>query len=147
MKAVTPIIASVFLIVLVITLSGIVTTWLTTVVKGTQESVGERSGEAIDCSNADITIDQVFIGGGSARAILRNSGFVDDLTLTTAQIINSDGRSFVASNVPMHDFNKGDMETLLFTDASINCALFSKLIVTTSCGTISAEFSGQPECV
>ncbi len=147
MKAVTPLIASVFLIVLVVTIASLVTTWLTTVVKETQETVGERSGESIECSNADVTIDEVFLGDGTGRAIIRNSGFVDNLSIETAQIINTDGRSFVATNVPLADFNKGEIETLTFTDESINCALFSKLIVTTNCPTIYAEFTGAPDCI
>ena len=146
-KGITPLIASVFLIVLVITLAGIIMTWLTTVVKDTQATVGERSGESIECSNADITIDQVFVTDGSARAIVRNSGFVDNLSLPTAQLINYDGSTFVAENVPVENFYKGDIVTLEFHGAGINCALFSKIMVTTSCAAVSAQFTGAPECV
>lgn len=146
-KGVTPLIASVFLIVLVVTLASLVTTWITTVVKETQNTVGERAENSIDCSNAEVTIDNVFVSIGSGRAIIRNSGFVDDLTIETAQIFNSDGRSSTADNVPMNDFNKGSVQTLLFNDENINCALFYKLVVTTNCGTVYAEFTGQPDCV
>src|SRR3989344_7354935 len=147
MKAVSSLIASVFLIVLVVTLAGIITAWLTTVVRETQTTVGERSGEGLNCANAAITIDNVFLSGGTGRAIERNLGYAVNLTLTTAVLINIDGRSVVASNAPLSNFNKGDIETLTFSDSLINCALFSKLVVTTDCSTITAEFSGPAECV
>ncbi|MFC2143642.1 hypothetical protein ACFLQN_04560 [Candidatus Aenigmatarchaeota archaeon] len=145
-KGISPLIASVFLIVLVVAVASIITTWLTTLVKTTEEDVSDRTGESIECSNADITIDELFISSGSGNAIIINSGFVDNLSLLSSQIINLGGLNFSATNTPVHDFNKGDVVNLYFSDPGINCGTFSKLIITTSCASLTKEYTGNPTC-
>lgn len=147
MKGISPLIASVLLIVLVVSIASLVTTWLNTLVKSTQDTVGERTLEGVQCSNADITIDEVYLSEGSASVVVKNSGFVDDLALTSAQTFDTGGNNVSAVNMPLTAFNKGDLKTLVFNDPSLNCATFSQVIVTTNCAGVAETFSGTPQCV
>ncbi len=150
MKGISPLIASVFLIVIVVSLASIITTWMTTFVKSTQETVGERASETLDCSNAEITIDNVFLSPSekTARIIVRNSGFVDGLVIQSAQIIDISGNSYSATNLPIENFNKGDIVSIEFAYHNIEtCSDFLKAIVSTNCGGVSDTFESTPICL
>jgi len=148
MKGVSPLVASVLLIVLVVSAASLVTTWMSTLVKSTQETVGVRTMEGVECTNADITIDEVYVSNtGAASVVVKNSGFVNDMSLVSALTFDKSGNSASAENVPLTSINKGDLKILIFNDPSINCASFSQVIVTTNCAGVSETFSGTPQCV
>jgi flagellin-like protein len=149
MKGVSPLIASVFLIVMVISLASLITTWMITLVKETQSSVGERTAKTIDCSNAAITIDNVFLNPSerTARIIVRNSGFVDGLEITSSELLDITGNTFSASGLPLI-INKGDVATILFEDHNINmCSNFMQALVSTTCGGVHDIFTSTPVCL
>lgn len=146
-KGVSPLIASVFLIVLVVSIASLVTTWMTQLVKDTEEEIGQRATASIECSNAAITVENVFVGEGSANIIARNSGLTDDLSIISAQIFDLFGNNFSAVNLPIADFDRGDIENILFTDPQILCTTFSQATINTDCGSVSESFTGTPECI
>lgn len=149
-KGVSPLIAATLLIVMVVAIGTIVMGWLYTFTRSSQEIVENRTDEAIHCSGGSIAIQDVYITpgtAGTARAVVKNTGFVDDLTLVSAQIYNRTGHNFTASGMPAENFNKGKIRTISFYNISIpNCGNFSKVIVTTNCGDISDTFRSVPKC-
>ncbi|MFH0949175.1 MAG: hypothetical protein V1802_01680 [Candidatus Aenigmatarchaeota archaeon] len=145
-KGISPLIASVMLIVIVITLSTLVSNWLTALVRSTQEDVGNKTSETVSCTNAGISINDAFvnINEGKTRVIVRNTGFMD-ITLTSAQIYSQLGNNYIPSELP--ELKRGDIKTLVFSTPFESCNNFSYVIVTTSCGTVSGTFKEAPTCV
>jgi flagellin-like protein len=151
MKGLSELISSVLLLVLTITIAVIIFTFYQSNVTTTTEKVGNKSGEAIDCTSGNINIEDVFITNGttgSVRVIVRNAGFTT-LDINSAQVYNRTGSNFSSSMIPLTNFEKGSIATLVFENVSIEaCPLqFSKAIVTTSCGGVSDTFDGTPNCV
>jgi flagellin-like protein len=150
MKGVSPLIATTLLIVMVVAIATIVIGWLYTFTRGAQETVSNRTEEAISCSGASIEIQDVYlINGtttGTARAIVKNTGYVDDMIITSAQIYNNTGHNFTASDIPISDFDKGEIVTILFANISIpTCTNFSQVVVGTNCGGITDTFTRTPK--
>jgi hypothetical protein len=151
MKGLSELVSSVLLLVLTIAIAVIIFSFYQTNVSTTTEKVGNKSTEAIDCTSANINIEDVFITNGtagSARVIVRNAGFTN-LEIVSAQLYNKTGSNFTADGVPVSGFNRGSVATLVFGNVSMEeCPLgFSKVIITTSCGGVSDSFDGTPNCV
>jgi len=148
-KGVSPLIAAVLLIVISVTISGLVFSWLNTFTVDAQRKVDNRTGEAVNCAGASIHIKEVYLqnssGTSTIRTIVENTGYVNNLTISGAQVFNTTGNNFTANNTPLA-FNRGDIATLLFTGVSISqCANFSKVFVSTTCGGINDMFDGSPK--
>ncbi|MDI6721712.1 MAG: hypothetical protein QMD85_04940, partial [Candidatus Aenigmarchaeota archaeon] len=149
-KGISPLVASVLLLAIVVSLSVIIGSWMNALSKDTTATVGNKTAESISCSSADITVESVYITAGtsgSSRVQIRNRGF-QGLTLTSAQLINKTGHNFSASGT-LPTLARGEIAQLSFSSTSVpTCPTdFSKLIVTTSCGGVSHVFSGTPNCV
>jgi len=148
-KGVSPLIAATLLIVMVVAIGTILMGWLYTFTRSAQESVSNRTEEAVSCSGASIDIQDVYLSPGSsgtARIIVKNTGFVDDMTIVSAQIFNSTGHNFTGTGIPITDFDKGEIVTIAFSNLAIPlCANFSQAVVGTNCGAISATFRKTPK--
>ncbi|MBI2971035.1 MAG: hypothetical protein HYY37_01300 [Candidatus Aenigmarchaeota archaeon] len=151
MKGISPLLAAVLLIAVTVAIATLVMGWVSTTVRTTQTTVSNKTVEAVDCSSAGLVIDDVYIAStgttAPARAIVRNSGYIDGLTLISAQFYNSTGGNFTTTT-SLGDLSKGQIATLAFTVSVGSCPTnFGEVIVTTSdCGGISAVFDRTPHC-
>ncbi len=152
MKGISPLLAAVLLIAITVALATLIMGWMSTITRTSQVKVENKTIQAIDCSAGGISIKEVYITAGattaSANVVVSNTGQTDDLQITTAQLLNITGSNFTATNVPITDFDKGDIETLTFSGMGIaSCPSdFSKVIVTTNCGGVSDTFDTTPKC-
>ncbi len=150
-KGISPLLASVLLIAITVAIATLTAGWVSTTVRTTQATITNKTTEAVDCSAAGIVIDDVYASSGTAvtaRAIVRNTGQTDDLTITSAQLYNTTGANFTASSIPISNVDKGNVNTLSFSSASLAACpgSFSQVVVTTSCGGVSAVFDKAPKC-
>jgi len=155
-KGISPLLAAVLLIAVTVAIATLVMGWLTTITRTTQVTVSNRTAEATDCSSASVVIDEVYLDigfNGTVRAIVRNAGLADNMQLTSAQVYNRTGSNFSGSSMPITNFNRGNVTTITFTantatDTTIAtvCSDFSRVLVTTNCGGVSAEFDRTPRC-
>lgn len=147
-KGVSPLIAAVLLIVISVTIAGLVFSWLNTFTTEAQRKVDNRTSESINCAGASIRIKEVYLQNGSngtVRTVVENTGFVNNITISGAQVFNTTGNNFSANNTPI-TLNRGDIVTILFTGVSVQqCSNFSKVFVATQCGGINDVFDGSPK--
>ncbi len=149
LKGVSPLVASVLLLAIVVSLSVIIGGWINTLSKDTTTTVSNRTSEAISCSSADLTVESVYITNGTsgtARAQIRNQGF-QAITLTSAQLINRTGHNH-STTTTLGNLAKGEIIQLSFSGVGVpSCPTdFSRIVVTTTCGGVSDVFTGTPSC-
>ncbi len=114
---ISPLLASVLLIAATVVISTMLAGWLASTTSITQTTITNKTNEGVACAAAEIVIDDVYITTGAsetASVILRNSGMTDDLTITSAQLYNKNGDNISATNVPISNFDKGNIATLSF---------------------------------
>jgi len=117
MKGVSPLLAAVMLIAVTVGIGTLIAGFVSTTFRSTEVTVTNKTTESVECVNAEIVIDDVYskVGdNGTTVAVLRNSGFTDDLTITSAQLYDKLGNNFSARNLPITDFDKGELTTLIF---------------------------------
>ena len=145
MKGVSPLIATVLLIVIVVSLVAILSGWLTTFFVGTRETVSNRTSSTVSCSGSSLAIDTVYVTiangtSANAKAVVRNDGVVDGLSIISAQLLNTTGSNYSAtSTLPTAgNFNRGAIRTLTFENVSLqSCSAFSQVVVSTECGSVA----------
>ncbi len=150
---ISPLLASVLLIAVTVAIATLVAGWLSTTVRTTQTTVSNRTLDATECSGASITIEEVYMDAGrnaSQRVIVKNSGQADSLQIVSAQIYNRTGGNFSALSLPITNFNRGNVTTLVFdpNNTVIDACPgdFSKVVISTNCGGVSTEFTSTPKC-
>ncbi|MBI4895986.1 MAG: hypothetical protein HY832_00345 [Candidatus Aenigmarchaeota archaeon] len=151
-KGISAMISSVLLVAFTISIGIVILGWMGSFTRTSTDTIKNRTDTAIDCSTASISIDDVYItagSSGSARAIVSNTGFTNNLNIVGAQLYTNSGNNYTSPGVPVSSFNKGHIITLNFTGVNLpTCpANFSKVIVTTDCGDVSHTFDGTPKCV
>ena len=141
MKGVSPLIAAVLLIVIVVSIVAILSGWLTTFFVSTSETVTNRTDTSVGCSGALMSVESVYLTSGNTTASVNvavaNVGSVDGLSIISAHVYNSTGSNFSsATTLPITGFSRGAVRTLHFENMSIpSCAAYSRVIVTTQCAT------------
>ena len=150
MKGVSPLVASVLLIVMVVSIAALLISWITTFTKTAQQSVTNKTDVTLDCSGAVVSIQDVYLTNGSAatiRVLVKNDGLTSGLSIISAQAFNRTGSNFSASNIPIRNFDIGDLETVVFENVSMpTCSAFSQVVVTSSCGGIVDVYTRSPKC-
>ncbi len=150
MKGISPLLAAVLLIAVTVAIATLVMGWISTITRTSQVAVSNRTTEAVNCASAAVVIDDVYVATGAltATVIVRNAGQADSLQLTFAPLYNATGNSVnPAETLPVTGFDKGEIQTLTYSSTGINaCANFSKAIVATNCGGVSATFDRTPKC-
>lgn len=151
MKGISPLVATVLLIAIAVMIASIIMNWVTSLTKEQTSTIGNRTGEAVECTAAVITIDDVYIdfSTNKSRVHVRNSGQIN-LDITSASLTNQRGEK--ASNLtafPITGFGKGITQEVVFNITRIitACGNFSKAIVVTNCGNAKDEFTSTPNCV
>ncbi len=148
MKGVSPLVATVMLIVIVVSLVALISGWLTTMLTDTRETVSNRTSESVHCTGAAISIESVYIvtnsTEGTASLILKNNGIVDELNVISAVLYNVSGDNFSAvSEMPITNFGRGAITTIRFGNTSFeDCSSFSEAVVATNCA--SAKYKIKP---
>lgn len=151
MKGISPLVASVLLIAFVVAIATIIMGWMGTFTRETTATISNRTTEAVDCASAGINIDDVYLTAGvngTIRAIVRNTGFTDNMVLKAASFYKTNGAVWNATGDPVvSDFDKGEITTITFTTTTgwVACANFSRVTVTTQCGGIGDTFDGTPK--
>lgn len=152
MKGISPLLAAVLLIAMTVAVATLIMGWMSTITRTSQIKVENRTMQAIDCSSASISIEDVYLkpgnGTGAASVIVTNSGQADDLVIRSATLINASGGSFTGMNVPITDFDQGDVETITFSGINVSTCPdgLSNILVTTDCGGVSDKFVTAPKC-
>lgn len=150
MKGVSPLVATVMLIVIVVSLVAMISGWLTSFFTDTRETVTNRTDTQVRCTGASLLVEAVYVSAangtsGNVRAIVKNDGVVDSLSIVSAQYINTTGHNFSSTTaLPLSGFSRGSIKTLLFENVSIqNCTAFSQVVVSTQCS--SGRYKIAPE--
>ncbi len=152
MKGISPLIASVLLIAFTVAIATLVMGWFSTLTRSTTSTVSNKTSESIECSNAQIGIQDIYITAGntttgSARVIVKNNGF-KTIGIISLQIYNTTGHNFSSGFSGVGTFAPGSIRTFSIENVSvITCpTTFSKVIVTSNCGGIADVFDGAPKC-
>ncbi len=152
MKGISPLLAAVLLIAITVALATLIMGWMSTITRTSQVKVENKTLQAIDCSAAGVSIQEVYItagnGTGTASVVVMNTGQSNDLIIQSAQMLNTTGGNFAGSGTPIQDFDVGDTETISFSSIGISSCptAFSKVIITTNCGGVSDTFDTTPKC-
>ena len=152
MKGISPLIAAVLLIAFTVAIATLVMGWFSTLTRSTTTTVSNKTSESIACSNAQISIEDIYITAGntttgSARVIVKNTGF-KTIGIVSLQIYNTTGQNFSSGFSSVSTFTPGAIQTLSIENVSITVCptAFSKVIVTSNCGGITDTFDGTPRC-
>ncbi len=148
-KGISPLIAAVLLIAFTVAIATLVMGWFSQVTRTTTTTVSNKTTEAVSCSNAQVTIEDVYMRlnatESDARVIVKNTGF-SSITITSLQVYNTTGHNF-STGFGTGTLAAGAVAAYNITRASIpSCATFSKAIVTSSCGGIADTFENTPKC-
>jgi flagellin-like protein len=150
MKGVSPLIATVLLVVIVVIMASLITNFTTDIVRTSGDTVKNRTGSTVDCSGASIAINDVFLSNGtagSAKVSVINNGLKDGMVIVSGVLYNNTGSGFSASNVPVSNFDVGEVASLNFANLSVPlCGNFSYVVVTTNCGGVTDSYSKAPKC-
>ncbi|MDI6720997.1 MAG: hypothetical protein QMD85_01310 [Candidatus Aenigmarchaeota archaeon] len=151
MKGISPLVASVLLLAIVVSIAVVVGSWVSGMAKDTTATVGNRTAESVSCSASDIIVEALYVHAGNeatgySRAVIRNQGF-QALTLTSAQLINRTGFNVTTSST-LGIIAKGEAQVIVFPNTSVSvCPTdYSRLILTSNCGGVSHIFTGAPIC-
>ncbi len=144
MKGISPLLAAVLLIAIVLVVSVISMDWITTLSSKEGRVIQNKTTE---CSTASSVIQDVYVDLSTniCRISVRNTGFGSD-ELQSAVVLSKRGESSTAITAFPISFPQGAIQNLEVNISGIitSCDNFSKAVVSTSC--VSAEFSEEPKC-
>ena len=146
MKGISPLIASVMMVAFTVVLVMVISGWYSTLTRTTTSNITAQTGRSIDCSVAGITIENVYLDttANTTTAVVRNSGLVDNLTLTGGIVLNTTGSNCTYSS-GLTTLNKGDVASVVFNECPIaSCSVFSKAMILTDCGSVSSTWTATP---
>lgn len=149
MKGISPLIAAVLLIAFTVAIATLIMGWFSTLTRTTTTTVSNKTTEAVACSNALISIEDVYVRLNSTesdvRVIVKNSGF-STIGITSLQAYNTTGHNF-STGFGTGTLARGAVVAYNISLASIpTCATFSRVIVTSNCGGITDIFESTPRC-
>jgi len=151
MKGISPLIAAVLLIAFTVAIATLIMGWFSTLTRTTTSAVSNKTTEAVACSNAQISISDVYITAGagvtgSARVVVKNTGYTT-LAVNSVQVYNVTGHNH-STGFASVSMGPGATQTFSITGVGVaTCpTVFSKAIVTTNCGGIDDTFDGAPKC-
>ena len=155
-KAVSPLIASVFLVVFTIGISAVLVDWLNTFTKDTTDDVSISSRSVINCIKVDISIDNVYLevnstGDDIISALVINKG--PKVNIVSAYVYSTDGSSCTLSG-STQTISKGNSQTRIndtgcdIFAGNSSCPDFLMVKIITDCGATAVFRAPQePVCV
>lgn len=140
-KGISPLIASVLLIVFTISIATVIVTWLNKYTSTTTETADVTNQNLLDCTKQRPVIDNVFLNSSNyvSKILVRSAGS-QSLVLTSLQVLASDGTVCAATNVNGVALAVGNSTVFSVPACAINCTNFQVARVTTTCGQSSDEF-------
>ena len=154
MIGISPLLASIMLIAIVVTVGSLTSGWTTSTVRSVAASTTNKTETGLDCSGASVSIDNIYMVGSNnpastATAVVRNNGQTNGMTISSAQIYNTTGSNFTSTSTPVTGVNVGNIVTLSFVPVNISSCpnSFFEMRVTTNCGGISDVFNDRPKCL
>ena len=145
--------AGILLIAITVTAASLASGWITSTVRGTTDTVTNRTDTSLLCDGASISIDNVFIVGtvnpANVTVVVRNNGLINGMIVQNIQLYNTTGTNFTSVDVPITNIDRGDVISVTnFNDANLTAcpASFSRVLVTTNCGGIEDTFTAVPKC-
>src|SRR3989344_4449884 len=135
MKGISTLIAAVLLIAVTLLISLIVSTSFTSLVKTQASTLQTRTGEAVNCTSSDITIEAVYIDAlaNRARLTVRNSGQIRE-NIVRSVMINDTGSTAAPTDTYPISLAKGALTTLIFDiTTNVTCTSFNRVALTTEC--------------
>jgi len=150
MKGISPLVAAVLLIAFTVAIATIVMGWMGTFTRSTTETITNRTDLAIDCASAGINIEDVYVTAGedgTARVVIKNTGFADNIVIQTVQLVKNNGQTYnatAAGTAVDSDFDKGEIATATISTTTgwLLCTNISKVLATTTCGGVEDSFTG-----
>ncbi|MBW6451278.1 MAG: hypothetical protein K0B02_00925 [DPANN group archaeon] len=155
-KAISPLIASVFLVVFTIGLSAMLVDWMNTYNRELTQDVQISSKSVMDCIKVNLNIDKIYLnvsnnGNDSIKALIMNNG--PSVNIVSAYAYSVDGSRCVLSN-PIKTINQG-MSQFLINDTgcdiynnNVSCSDFYFVKLMTDCGATAVfEAPRTPDCV
>jgi flagellin-like protein len=146
-KGVSPLIATVILIVIVVSIGGMLFTWVKTYENHISDRTRNNTRVVMGCAGAALEIMDVYLQNGTnatARAVVKNTGQPDNLTIDDANVYNNQGQNFTANNIPM-TLKRGELGIIFFSANIQQCMNFSKVSVAATCGDATDEFTATPK--
>ncbi len=156
-KGISPLIASVLLVVFTVAIAALIVGWLSTYTRETTSVVSISGKNVIDCMKVTLDIDTVYLtvnstGSDTIRAVVTNKGQVA-INIVSAIAYSSEGTSCALSSQAGSSMSVGSIAMWsnasgcdLYADNS-TCSDFNMIQVITDCGT-SAVFRSPrtPSC-
>ena len=146
MKALSTILSTVILVVIVITLYALLSTFSTTLFKEQGAQVSIRTDEAIKCSFSNIIIRDVYIDriGKAVRVNVQNMGQTDEY-IANLVLYNNNGEQIYAEGLPVLIARSNLINIEINTTGFIEtCGDYGRVALTTSCADV--EYNKQPVC-
>lgn len=84
------------------------------------------------CDGASIKVSDVQFYAGRANLTVENNGTSSNLTISSIEMTDKNGKTYKPSNLPIRNFDVGNVEIVTFTSAP-TCENFSKIVVSTDC--------------
>lgn len=145
-KALSTIVASVILVIIVVGVSVILMTWVKDYTKSTTTKIESSDEQLMECGGSEIKIADIWLnnnsGNISVKMNVRNVGH-QKLRLMSASVYNTTGSS-CSFNVSYITLDLSDSASLEKADCNIinaSCNNFDKAEVTTQCSIASDTFT------
>ena len=149
MKGISPLIAAVLLIAFTVAIATLIMGWFSSFTRSTTTSISNTTNQAVACSDARVSIMDVYINNGTqnANVIIGNIGG-SPVSITGLEILNTTGNGFSAGFTKIGALNTSQIVT--FTITGLGCGscptCFSKAVLTTGCGGVGDVFTNTPKC-
>ena len=149
-KGISPIIASVFLIVFTVTIATLALNWFSGYTSDITSTADTTKTSLLNCSKISPRITDVFISvsGQTVRATITNVGS-STLTLRSVTAYSTDGSSCNMTFAGNANLDPGDIITATATSCTIystNCPNFDSVVLATTCSGVGHTFKGTPTC-
>lgn len=145
-KGISPLIASVLTVLIAVTVATIVIGWVTTVTKSTTTDVGNRTDRTVDCTVAQLNIEEVYLDASAnrSRVSVKNAGYTHDMVMSAVLSNNLGINAVNITEFPII-LMQGDYATIEFntTGTIPACGNFSRVVVSTKCK--SSIFDSSPK--
>ena len=145
MKGISPLLASIFLVLIAATVVPIFSGWFMDNLMSAADASGNRTEEAVKCNAAGLAIEDFYLdfSAGRARVNVRNSGQAPDRIVSAKVYAYYGSEAANLTEFPLN-INAGEFKYLTFsTEGAIgSCSNFSYAVVSGRCTT--ANFEGLP---
>lgn len=129
-KALSPLVASILLVSITLTLIYLVSNWSTTTTSSRMKTIGERSDTEIQCSSAGLAIDNVSYNCTSGKLSLEayNSG-TKDLYDLKMQMLLMNGSSYTLNAEPNATMYSGDTQIVYNSSVNVSFSLIDRIVL------------------